>query len=47
MLDRSYAILSKDGGAPKFFVTLTQGYIAALHREVRSPAARKATTAAL
>jgi tetratricopeptide (TPR) repeat protein len=47
MLDRSYAILSKNGGAPKFFVTLTQGYIDTLHREVRTAATRKTTTAAL
>jgi tetratricopeptide (TPR) repeat protein len=47
MLADSYGILSKNGGTPKFFVKLTQGYIDTLHRQAHPAAAAKSATAAL
>ena len=47
LLAHSFGVLNANGGAPKFFVKLTQGYLDTLHHRARPPAAAKSTTAAL
>jgi tetratricopeptide (TPR) repeat protein len=45
LLTRSYAILSKNGAAPRTFQTLTQSYIATLHRLERQGGMKTAAAA--
>jgi tetratricopeptide (TPR) repeat protein len=45
-LTHSYAILSKNGGAPLIYRTIAQRYLDTLHRTVRSGAAAASTLAA-